>query len=139
MRRLDKDMNLHEMINNITNDPYMKEVLINNIDHERLNIGLLTLDYYEIVDDNLSYFYFFACEEDIKEFFDTIALLRLGIFSKSEILNNIESDNIIPFIDKTIKMDDNMYKSDYLKWKKYLYDIKESFNKRKEIITRELK
>ena len=67
MRRLDKDMNLHEMINNITNDPYMKEVLINNIDHERLNIGLLTLDYYEIVDDNLSYFYFFACEEDIKE------------------------------------------------------------------------
>ena len=142
MRRIDKDMNLYEMINNITNDDYIKNVLVDNIDYPRLDISLLTLDYYGIVDDYLSYFYLFACNNDTKKFFYTITIFRLGIFSKEEILNNLESDNIIPFIDDTITVDEKdryHYRFDYYKWRKYLYSLKESFNNRRNILIKELK
>ena len=87
-------------------------------------------DYYDIIGDRIYKLYHYCCNDNIYDLDETMMLFRFGAFSKEEIIDNLESENPIPFLNKDVMYykDENHNMNDYIKELRDLY----IFNKEKD-------
>jgi hypothetical protein len=74
--------------------------LMNKIEDDNFNYNLELLYNYEIIGNRLNKLYDEACFGRDVYYDNTLKLFGLGVFTKKEILKNLDSEVITPFIDK---------------------------------------
>ncbi len=128
MKYINENMSEEEMIINLSGNLKKSYELLESISFlDKYNMILRELDYFDIIGDRIYKLYLLS-NENVYDLDETLMLFRFGAFSKEEILENIESDNPVPFIESNIIYEQIQNK---FNMNDYIFKIRESFFKRK--------
>lgn len=106
-----------------------KKFLMKNFEDEEFSKDLEVLFNNEIIGKRVSILFKEACLERMSYYKFTLELFRMNIFTKEEILKNLDSEKVVPFIDESIFA---MVKvRDFSEHKQGIYELhKEKFNEK---------
>ena len=102
-------------------------------DEPMFYIYLRELDALDIIGDRIYKLYHYCCDENNYTFYLTMMLFRFGVFTKEEILRNLDSEKPVPFMDYSIPYVEgsNGYFDRVNKINNYKLELRNSYNKRK--------
>ena len=83
-----------------SNDKNASKFLMSKMEDENFSTNLETLYNYEIVGKRVMTLFTEACFGRENYFNLTLSLFRMGTFSKTEIISNLDSEIVVPFIDR---------------------------------------
>ena len=118
---MEENFDIVELINELScGDENLKYILLSVMDEERMYLNLLTCKYLDIKGDKLYDLYSKCSSYNYIKFINTIMMFRLGIYTKEEIHQNLESNIPLEFIDDSIKYNNKDFK-------KYAYNQRMNF------------
>ena len=112
-----------------SNDKYARDFLFQQMEEEDFSNNLETLYNNEVIGKRVAILFKEACLERMSYYKFTLELFRMNIFTKEEILKNLDNEKVVPFIDESIFA---MVKvRDFSEHKQGIYELhKEKFNKK---------
>lgn len=125
-----KEMDFSSRIASVSsNDKYARDFLFQQMEEEDFSNNLETLYNNEVIGKRVSILFKEACLERMSYYKFTLELFRMNIFTKEEILKNLDSEKVVPFIDESIFA---MVKvRDFSEHKQEIYELhKEKFNEK---------
>ena len=135
MKYIDEDMNENEMIECLSGNIKNSYDLLQSLTIlEKFYLILKELDYFDIIGSRI-YKLYEICNENIYDFDEALMLFRFGAFTKEEILENIESDKPVSFLDKSIIYGSKNDIFDNNKMKEYISALRMSFYEKKQFNT----
>ena len=131
MKNYNEDMSYSDIMLCLSGGlPQSYAVLLKVREMDKYIFVIKELDYFDIIGDRIYKLFHYCCNDDLNILDETMMLFRFGAFSQDEIINNLETDEPIPFIDSSINYEDvdndkiSMYKN-------YIFKTRESYYRRK--------